>query len=231
MERNRETYKLQISRWNIEYTIYQENQDEYKLSNIKISPLYPYEAEIIREKLEGEYEWSYDEKRKEITLWPKTKLTFKEKGDFIEKLTYQIIRSYPDMINSIKIETIFEQLIQASWLTWKEGDKLRLRKTIINQYYIVIEVEAKEEKPALLLPTLSIKIYQASMKRATLITKLIKSKIPETVIETVYPVLQLTIKLKAIPTIFLRQKLDNILNILKEVIKEIGHYNSYTRRP
>lgn len=126
-----------------------ELDDKIRLILVKISPLYPYEAEIISSILGGNLEWSYDEERREVILLAGAPpLYFDELGELKRSLLGSLLRAVPSLQRIAGLDHLCGILRSREWIVIKERGLLQARK-FMAKHHLTVEVKIAERGPGL----------------------------------------------------------------------------------
>lgn len=117
-----------VGEWKISFR-YKREAGRSFLNCIAISPLTPFEAEILKASLGIPMEWSYDDKSKTVELWI-SPLHKAEPKKIESEIISTLVRVVPELARELSIDRFGEKLAERGWIVSIEGSRVVARRPL-----------------------------------------------------------------------------------------------------
>lgn len=125
----RKVKSISLGKWSI-VVQYRVEEGGIDISEIRIAPLYPFEAEMLSTELG--MAWSYDEKNRQVTLVPRKArpLSEEELKTLLKALIASMSLIVPGLVRELSLERLREKLLEKGWVVHLSPRRLRSRKRV-----------------------------------------------------------------------------------------------------
>jgi len=189
--------------------IFDEKENKKILIKFKITPMYPFEAEILKTYMGQEFEWSYIDKENAVVFIPRDiEISYKNTNEFLHQVFEGLFFLKPKLAHLYSFQKIRERLVENDWLAWVTEETLEARKKINNGR---IYVKLQKTNKFWYTGYISVLIHSFSLNDSEKILNNIK-RITTIKVKSKYPLLEIEIPIRKIP-------LPVIENFLKFVTK------------
>ncbi len=190
---------------------FKKKNNKYILSNFKISPMYPYEAEILKNYIDEKLEWSYIDRENSVVFIPRDKeLLYTNLKDFLYQIIEGLLFLKPKLARIFSHERIRERMIERGWLIWITENSLEARKYIDNSRVIVF---LKKQNRFWYNGYISVQVHPSTRSITDDILKEIGNKYKYRILSK-YPVFEIEILVHKIFSFEIEEFLDILLKIL-----------------
>ena len=117
-----------VGEWKISFR-YKREAGRSFLNCVAISPLTPFEAEILKVSLGIPMEWSYDDKSKTVELWI-SPLHKAEPKKIESEIISTLVRVVPELARELSIDRFGEKLAERGWIVSVEGSRVVARRPL-----------------------------------------------------------------------------------------------------
>mgnify|MGYP007013801987 CR=1 FL=1 len=117
-----------VGEWRISFR-YKRDAGRSFLNCVAISPLTPFEAEILKVSLGIPMEWSYDDRSKTVELWI-SPLHKAEPRKIESEIISTLVRVVPELARELSMERFREKLAERGWIVSVEGSRVAARRSL-----------------------------------------------------------------------------------------------------
>ncbi len=191
VEREERTYA--VGRWVISFK-YEKSEEGRALRCVKIRPLSPFEAEILKASLGLPFEWSYDDESRSVELWLPSGARISRNLE--DEILSALVRVVPELGRELSAERLREALAEKGWVVSVSGTRVLARRPIelAGEYVGYIEVDLAKRGEffagSARVTVFAESVEEARAKAAELMAML------DAELESEYPILRLKVDIK-----------------------------------
>ncbi|OYT32150.1 MAG: hypothetical protein B6U94_00560 [Thermofilum sp. ex4484_79] len=193
--------------------VFKRVKDGMILLRFTISPLYPYEAEILKDFIYSQLEWSYMKKQNSVVFVPReAELHFESTDEFLFKILDALLLLRPEIAQAFSLKSIGENLLRNDWLVWVENDILEARK-ILSKKGGRIHVEFTKKSRYSCNGKLTIRYHPISFEDAKKLLLELRKTLTgyECMTVSLYPILDIECEVKGLLCCKIKKFLNNIV--------------------